>query len=202
MKLENFKRRYQKHVCQLIILETNQRKISSFMRLFWEEQQKHLQSSENNATYHATLILMLHIRQSICLVLTNILSTSFQHYIWRNQHETVYTILAKVDTLYACGTSICSYFGITILIFFMKVENAVCLNMLLKLLNEHIKLTHYLKTNIRPASQWLSFVSNVLLAYGPPEAAETARFCLLMMDCLFLKSWTFEIPSLMNLNKN
>ena len=35
-----------------IILETDQRKISPFMRLFWEEQQKYLQSSQNNATYH------------------------------------------------------------------------------------------------------------------------------------------------------
>ena len=60
-----------------IILETDQRKISPFMRLFWEEQQKYLQSSQNNATYHSTLILMLHIRQPIYLVLTNILSSSF-----------------------------------------------------------------------------------------------------------------------------
>ena len=30
-----------------IILETHQRKISPFMKLFWEEQQKYLQSSPN-----------------------------------------------------------------------------------------------------------------------------------------------------------
>ena len=35
-----------------IIFETDQRKISPFMRLFWEEQQKYLQSSQNNATHH------------------------------------------------------------------------------------------------------------------------------------------------------
>ena len=35
-----------------IILETDQRKISPLTRLLWEEQQKHLQSSQNNATYH------------------------------------------------------------------------------------------------------------------------------------------------------
>ena len=34
-----------------IILETDQRKISPFMRLFWEGQQKYL-PSQNNATYH------------------------------------------------------------------------------------------------------------------------------------------------------
>ena len=36
-----------------IILETDQRKISPFMRLFWEQQQKYLQSSQNNSTYHS-----------------------------------------------------------------------------------------------------------------------------------------------------
>ena len=35
-----------------IIFETYQRKISPFMRLFWEEQQKYLCSSQNNVTYH------------------------------------------------------------------------------------------------------------------------------------------------------
>ena len=35
-----------------IILETDHRKISPFMRKFWEEQQKYLQSSQINATYH------------------------------------------------------------------------------------------------------------------------------------------------------
>ena len=37
---------------KLIILETDQRNISPFMRLFCEEQQKYIQSSQNNATYH------------------------------------------------------------------------------------------------------------------------------------------------------
>ena len=35
-----------------IILETDQRKISPFMSLFWEEQPKYLHSSQNNAIYH------------------------------------------------------------------------------------------------------------------------------------------------------
>ena len=35
-----------------IILETDQRKILLFMRVFWEDQQKYLQSSQNDATYH------------------------------------------------------------------------------------------------------------------------------------------------------
>ena len=40
------------HDFKSIIFETDQRKISPIMRLFWEEQQKYLQSSQNNATYH------------------------------------------------------------------------------------------------------------------------------------------------------
>ena len=39
-----------------IILETDQRNISPFMRLFWEEQQKYLQSSPNNVKYHPMII--------------------------------------------------------------------------------------------------------------------------------------------------
>ena len=35
-----------------IILETDQREISPFMRLFWQEYQKYLQYSQNSATYH------------------------------------------------------------------------------------------------------------------------------------------------------
>ena len=38
------------HDFKSIILETDQRKNSPFMRLFWEEEQKYLQSSQNNAT--------------------------------------------------------------------------------------------------------------------------------------------------------
>ena len=52
-----------------------------------------------------------------------------------------------------------------------------------KLSNEHIKLNPYSKMNVRLAAKVLSSnVSKVLLAYGPPEAAETAYFCSLM-DC-------------------
>ena len=47
------------------------------------------------------------------------------HYIWWNQHNTVCTILVKVDVLHTCRAMICSYFGIAFLLFFMKIENAV-----------------------------------------------------------------------------
>ena len=41
--------------------------------------------------------------------------------------------------------------------------------------------------NARPEAQVLSStLSKVLLAYGPPEAAETARFCSLMVCFLTL----------------
>ena len=57
----------------------------------------------------------------------------------------------------------------------MKIENAA-LHILPKLSNEHIKLTAYSKMNVRLATQVLSYVSKVLLAHSPPEAAETAHF--------------------------
>ena len=124
---------------------------------------------------------MLHTRQSIYLVLTNVLSASFlMFYITFDEISATLSIQFwyryKCD---ACGTMICSYFGITFLLFFMKIENAV-LHILPKLSNEHIKLTSYSKMNVRLAAQVLSSVSKVLLAYSPPEAAETARFFSLM----------------------
>ena len=87
-----------------------------------------------------TLILMLHIRHSIYLVPTNALSTSFfdvSHYIWWNHHNTIYTVLVKVDILDTCGSMTCSYFRtvytscqISTLLFinglifdFMKIQN-------------------------------------------------------------------------------
>ena len=60
-----------------------------------------------------------------------------------------------------------------------------------KLSNEHIKLTPCLKMNVTLAAQVLISVSKVLLAYSPPEAAATARFCSLM-------DWFFDIMNIQN----
>ena len=93
------------------------------MRLILKEQQKYFQSF----IIPWTLMLMLHIRQSIYLVLTNVLSTSFLMFnITFDQISTtlsVYTILVNVDVLDTCGAKICSYFGIAFLLFFLKIEN-------------------------------------------------------------------------------
>ena len=76
-----------------------------------------------------TLMLMLHIRQSIYLVLTNVLSTLFLMFhttnIRWNQHNNACTILVNVNVLNRCVAMICSYFGIAFLLFFMKIENTV-----------------------------------------------------------------------------
>ena len=42
-----------------------------------------------------------------------------------NQHNTVCTILVKIDVLHTYGAIICSYFGIVFLLLFKKIENAV-----------------------------------------------------------------------------
>ena len=44
-------------------------------------------------------------------------------YIRLNQHNTVCAILVKIDVLDTCGAIICSYFWITFLLLFMKIEN-------------------------------------------------------------------------------
>ena len=59
------------------------------------------------------------------------------------------------------------------------------LKLLPKLTNEHFKLMSFSVKNVRLAVQALSSsVGNVLNEFGPPEAAGTAKFCL-MMDCFF-----------------
>ena len=93
-----------------------------------------------------TLIMMLHIRQSIYLVLTNVLSAP--HHIWWNQHSTVYTILVKVDELNTCGTIIYSYFMESHFCYFYE-DRECCLHILQKTSNEHIKLTPYSKMNVK-----------------------------------------------------
>ena len=74
------------------------------------------------------LILMLHIRQSTYLVLTNVLSASFlMFHITFNEISTtlLYNSGIKVDILDTRGAMIWSYFGIVFLLFFIKIENAV-----------------------------------------------------------------------------
>ena len=72
-------------------------------------------------------MLMLHIRQWIYLLQTNVLSTSFlMFYITFDEiSSALCTILVKIDVLDTCCAMICSYFGIAFLLFFMKIENAV-----------------------------------------------------------------------------
>ena len=100
-----------------------------FMRLILEEQQKYLQSFINNATYHP-----MNPDADVTYQTVNLFSSDkcfiyfisdVPHYIRSNQHNTVCTILVKVDVLDTCGAMICSYFGIAFLLFFMKIENTV-----------------------------------------------------------------------------
>ena len=76
--------------------------------------------------------------------------------------KTVYTTLVMVDMVDESRTMICPYFGITFLIFFMKIEMRVLFTHLAKISNEHVKLTH----NVTRAAQVLSSANKVLLAYG------------------------------------
>ena len=75
-----------------------------------------------------TMMVMLRIRQSIYLVLTNVLSTSFlMSNITFDQISTPlsaqFWVMVKVDVLDTCGAMVCSYFGIAFLLFFIKIEN-------------------------------------------------------------------------------
>ena len=94
------------------------------MRLILEEQQKYLQSFINNVTYHPMNPDADDTYQTVNLFSSDKCFIYFisdvPHYIRSNQHNTVCTILVKVDVLDTCGAMICSYFGIAFLLFFMK----------------------------------------------------------------------------------
>lgn len=64
--------------------------------------------------------------------------------------------------------------------------------MLPKLTNNHIMLTPYSLMRVRLAAQILSNSVGICLnEFGPPEAAGTAKFCIMMdtfFDCLNVKN--------------
>ena len=100
---------------------------------------------------------------------------------FRNQHNTVCTILLKIDVLDTCGEMICSYFEIVFLLLFKKIENAVCTsfqNSMLLFINGLIfdimntQNSHFLEFEwvpmlahfIRPVNDWtFPWLRNVFL---------------------------------------
>ena len=67
-----------------IILETEHRKISLFMRLFWQEHKKYLQYSQNSASYHSmnpdTDVKTVNLFSSVkCFIY---LISDVPHYFW------------------------------------------------------------------------------------------------------------------------
>ena len=71
-----------------IILETDQRKISPFMRLFWEQQQKYLQSSPNNVKYHPMII-------RYCLSLASKSAAAYDDIRYNEKTRTGFVILTS-----------------------------------------------------------------------------------------------------------
>ena len=127
-----------------IVLETSQWRLSPFMRLFWKEQQKYLQSSQNNATYHpmnpdtdVTYQTLNLFSSDKCFIYFISFWCSTLHLMKSAQH-CLYNSGIKVDILDTCGAMICSYFGTAFLLFFIKIENAVytsCQNSTLLFIN-------------------------------------------------------------------
>ena len=77
---------------KLIILETDQRKISPSMRLFWEEQQKYLQSSPNNVKYHPMII-------RYCLSLASKSAAAYDDIRYNEKTGTGFVILPSLRRL-------------------------------------------------------------------------------------------------------
>ena len=103
------------------------KKNSPFMRL--KDQENHLQSFINNATYHPMNPEADGTYQTVNLFSSDKCFIYFisdvPHNIRWNHQNTVCTILIKVDVLDTCEAMVCSYFAISFLLFFMKIENTV-----------------------------------------------------------------------------
>ena len=127
--LDNFKRIYQKHIYQLVliwVMALNQllwkltKKNLPIIMLFWRSRK--IIYNLYKIMLHITpwiLTVMLHIRQSVYLILANVLSTSFLifHITFDAQH-CLYNFGIKVDILDTSGAMICSFFGIVFPLFF------------------------------------------------------------------------------------
>ena len=124
-----------------IILETDQRKISPFTRLLWEEQQKHLQSSQNNATYHPMKPDTDVTYQTVNFFCFDKCFVYFIPDVFHIIFEEISSrppIQYKVSILDLYGATICAYFGIAFLLCFTEIENAVyksCQNSMLLFIN-------------------------------------------------------------------
>ena len=174
-----------------IILGTDQKKTSPLMRLYSEEQQKYLQSFQNNAKYRP-----INPDTDVTYQKVNLFSSEnffvycisyVPHYIWWNQHNIVYSVLVKLDVLDTCGAMICSYFRIAFPLFFMKIENAVytfCQNCTLLFINGLIFDIMNIQNNRSLEFEWtpmlalLRFVNDRRFSWLPNVFLNFFQVCL------------------------
>ena len=107
------------------------------------------------------------------------------HYIRWNQCNTVCTILIKVHVLGTRGAMICSYFGISFLLFFMEIENTVYTsfqNSTLLFIDGFIFDIMNIQNNQSLEFEWISMLA-------PLRSVNDRRFSWLRN--VFLKSFQF-----------
>ena len=114
-----------------IILETDYRKFSPIMRLFWEEQQKNLQPCQNNTTYHP-----MNPDTDVIYQTVNLFSSEkcFIYFISDVPISTSFLMKSAQHCLYNSGKGRCTQcmwsnhmfiLSNHISAIFMKIENAV-----------------------------------------------------------------------------
>ena len=140
--MANFKRKYQKHLCQLVLIY-----VITLNQLFWKLTKEKFTLREFNFGGAAKISSLLSIMPHITPWTLNEVSLQFQstnisllhmyraHFslpeLYRqccadlNQQNTVCKILVKIDVLNTCEAMIWSYFGIVFVLFFKKIANAV-----------------------------------------------------------------------------
>ena len=151
-----------------------------------------------------TLMLMLATYQKVNLFSSDKCFIYFisdvPHYIRSNQHNTVCTILVKVDVPDTCGAMTCSYCGITFLLFFMEIENTVYTPFLdfdiMNIQNNQSLQFEWMPMlpPLRSVSGWrFSWLRNVFL--------KSFQFCSAMPRKLYKRCWPEKVHIVGNIWK-
>ena len=183
------------------------------MSLDLEEEQKYLLSFINNATYHPMNPDADVTYQTVNLFSSDKCFTYFisdvPHYIRWYHHNTVCTILVKVDVLNTCGAVICLYFGIAFLLFFMKIENTFYTssqNSMLLFINGLIFGIMNIQNNQSLESEWIPMlrplrsVNDQSFSWLRNVFPRLAEFCSAMSRKLYKIYWPEDVHIMANIS--
>ena len=167
----------------------------------------------NNVTYHPVNPDADVTYQTVNLFSSDKCFTYFisdvPHYIRWYHHNTVCTILVKVDVLNTCGAVICLYFGIAFLLFFMKIENTFYTssqNSMLLFINGLIFGIMNIQNNQSLEFEWIPMlrprrsVNDQSFSWLRNVFPRLAEFCSAMSRKLYKIYWPEDVHIMANIS--